>query len=103
MAMDRTTGRAYDCQAMKSNVLSQALVGHGGCKESDGLLKVADASVSIFVVLGDNMLNVERVEWVKMEAESVVIQTRTDRYVFAPEDIRGVRVVKKSTDLGYAQ
>ncbi len=87
---------------MKSNVLSEVLKSHGGCEEADGTLSASGGGLTIYVTLGQAMLPIERIEWVKVADESVVIQTRSDRYVFAHEDIRGVRLANAKSGVGYS-
>jgi len=87
---------------MKSNVLSSVLKSHGGCEDSDGKLSSEEGNLTIYVSIGQTMLAIERVAWVEVSDDAVVIQARSDRYVFAHEDIRGVRRRAASNTVGYA-
>ena len=87
---------------MKSNVLSEVLKSHCGCQESDGVLKVSEGDLTIFVAMGSTMLTVERIAWVKVADDSVVIQTRSALLAFTHEDIRGVRLANSKAGVGYS-
>ena len=86
---------------MTSNLLSKALTTYGDCAESDGVFKAQGEGLALYVSLGETLLTIEKVAWVKLDGDAVVIQTRSDCFVFAHQDVRGI-TVRKSGSVGYA-
>lgn len=112
MAMARATTRrratlvpgtpgAYDSPVMKSNVLAEALTNRGGFSEKDGVLRAGDSPVSLFVALGQTLLTIEKVREVQLTDDAVTFQTRSELFVFALEDVRGVRVALTDSRAGF--
>lgn len=87
---------------MTSNLLSKALTEYGDCTEADGVFKANGGGLSLYVSLGETMLTVDKIRWVKLDEDAVVIQTRSNCFVFAHEDVRGISTQKSGTGVGYS-
>lgn len=88
---------------MTSKVLSEILTKYSNAEREGDLLHLGRAvDVSLYVVLGYETLTIDRVTTVEFSHEVLIATTsRAERFIFAYEDVRGVRYGKADAGAGY--
>ncbi len=79
---------------MTSELLTDILGKHAGCeREGETFAVAANTEVTVFAALGSEPLIVERVSSITLDKGVVIVDTsRSERYFFAYEDVRAVRM-----------
>ncbi|MBT8494770.1 MAG: hypothetical protein KJO07_17065 [Deltaproteobacteria bacterium] len=85
---------------MKSNVLSNALTKNGKFQDKDGVLSASNMPATLYVAIGNTMLTIEKVRSVRLADDAVTIETRSETFVLAHEDVRAVRIENSSPRAG---
>ena len=77
---------------MTQKVLADVLMKYGRADRQDDLLRLAsDTTVSLFVSVGEETLNIHRVNALELLHDVLVIHTsRQERYVVVYEDVRAI-------------
>jgi hypothetical protein len=88
---------------MIATVLTEMLTAHGGCAREGNLYRVpSNTDATIYVVLGQQTLIIDRVVSVEAGAQMVMLRTsRGERYLVAHEDVRAMRFSNSGGSTGF--
>jgi hypothetical protein len=88
---------------MTSQALAEIFAARGGFT-ADGarLIGSDEAEATLFATLGHESLVIDRVRWVEIQADVVIVATRKDLYVLACSDVRAVRFSLAGASPGYS-
>ncbi|MCG8423553.1 MAG: hypothetical protein MJE77_37105 [Proteobacteria bacterium] len=101
--VDLGSGRAYDNCLMIQKVLTDVLLKYGQAQRDGDLVRLSrDVEVNIFVNVGDQTLNINRIDSVERMSEILVFTTqRHERYIVSHEDVRAVHIKAPGAKTGY--
>jgi hypothetical protein len=79
---------------MTTELLTDILAKHGGCAREGDAFAVPNAiHLTLFASFGNESLIVDRVSTITLDPKLVIVETsRSERYFFAYEDVRAVRM-----------
>lgn len=88
---------------MIQKVLTDVLLKYGQAQRDGDLVRLSrDVEVNIFVNVGDQTLNINRIDSVERMSEILVFTTqRHERYIVSHEDVRAVHIKAPGAKTGY--